>query len=58
MEPGKSYVYAVQVRVANPNYGKADVVAYKQLADVKELPAPWTFTPPVTVPGACQARHA
>jgi hypothetical protein len=49
--PGKTYVYAIQVRVANPNYGKADVVAYKQLADVKELPAPWTFTPPVTVPG-------
>jgi hypothetical protein len=51
VEPGKTYVYAVQLRLANPNHGKPDVVAYKQLADVKELPAPWAFTPPVTVPG-------
>jgi hypothetical protein len=51
VQPGKTYVYAVQVRIENPNHGKPDVVAYKELADVKELPAPWTFTAPVSVPG-------
>lgn len=50
VEPGKTYFYTIQVRVANPNFGKADQVVFRALADIKELPAPWVTTPPISVP--------
>jgi hypothetical protein len=51
VEPGKTYVYAVQVRLANPNFERQDVVAFPKLAEVKELASDgWLVVPPVTVP--------
>jgi hypothetical protein len=50
VQPGKTYVYAVQVRMRNPNFEKHEQVVYRALADVKELVSGWTITPPATVP--------
>jgi hypothetical protein len=57
VQPGKTYFYAIRVRMANPNYGKKNDVAYTKLSEAKELdwavPQPisgWTFTPPITIP--------
>jgi hypothetical protein len=50
VKPGKTYIYAIRVRILNPNFGHPDKVAYRKLAEEKELNAPWTFTPPTTVP--------
>ncbi|MBL8798049.1 MAG: hypothetical protein JNM56_29400 [Planctomycetia bacterium] len=43
-KPGFTYEYRVQVRLANPNYGKKAEVAYPSLADVKELVSGWSDT--------------
>jgi hypothetical protein len=49
--PGKSYQYVIQVRLANPNFGKNDLVAFKQLAADQELPpSPWVWTPTIDIP--------
>jgi hypothetical protein len=37
VEPGKTYRYIVRVRMANPNFGKKNDVAFGALAEVKEL---------------------
>jgi hypothetical protein len=50
VEPGKTYVYAMQVRVKNPNYKEFDKVAYRKLAEEEFLFSGWTFTSPTTVP--------
>lgn len=51
VKPGKTYKYSIQVRIANPNFGKKTEVAYAALADWKELPpAPPVETPTITIP--------
>lgn len=50
VEPGKTYSYAIQVRMQNPNYGKKTEVAEQALADVKELYSSWAQTPEITIP--------
>jgi hypothetical protein len=49
VEPGKTYQYSIQVRMANPNFGKKAEVAYAGLAEAKELPSPFTITPAITI---------
>lgn len=45
VQPGHSYEYRIRVKMANPNYGKGDAVAYSKLAKEKELVAPeWAGT--------------
>jgi len=41
-KPGFTYEYRVQIRLANPNYGKKSEVAYPSLADEKELVSGWS----------------
>jgi hypothetical protein len=49
--PGKSYQYVIQVRMANPNFGKKDLVAFNDLALAQELvPSPWVPTPIIHIP--------
>jgi hypothetical protein len=54
VEPGKTYKYAVQVRIANPNYKKPTQVAFTALAKPAELPlhktTSWAWTGPITIP--------
>ncbi len=52
VQPGKTYSYAIQVRIANPNYKKDDKVAAAFLATVAELQdnASWVTTPSITIP--------
>ncbi len=51
VKPGKSYKYKIQVRIANPNFGKTAEVAYAGLAQPRELPpAPPVETPVTTIP--------
>jgi hypothetical protein len=51
-EPGKTYQYMIQVRMANPNFGKKEDVAFPALAEIKELsPSPFAETPTITIPG-------
>ena len=51
VEPGKTYQYMVQVRMANPNFGKTEDVAFPALAEVKELLAsPTVETPTIKIP--------
>ena len=45
IEPAKTYEYRVQVRMANPNYGKKTRVEKESLAEPKELLGPWTRVP-------------
>lgn len=47
VQPGKTYKYFIQIRMANPNFGKdkKEKVAYPALAEIKELVSPWTETP-------------
>ncbi|OAI54268.1 hypothetical protein AYO44_15235 [Planctomycetaceae bacterium SCGC AG-212-F19] len=42
VKPGYTYEYQVQIRVANPNFGKKSEVAYPSLAERKELESPWS----------------
>jgi hypothetical protein len=53
VQVGRTYVYAVQVRMENPNFGKKNEVAYEELAKNRELPpSPWAMIPKtVTIPG-------
>lgn len=52
VKPGKTYKYMVQVRMANPNFGKKNDVAFPQLATIAELPpSPPVETPTITIPG-------
>jgi hypothetical protein len=37
IEPGHVYKYRIQVKMANPNFGKENLVAFKALAEPKEL---------------------
>lgn len=50
-EVGKTYCYSIQVRVANPNFGRVQEVAHQDLSKVAELVSDWAITPWVTVPG-------
>ncbi len=45
VEPGKTYEYGLQVRMANPNFGRKDVAAPEN-ADKKELTAKEWYTVP------------
>jgi hypothetical protein len=49
VQPGKTYQYSIQVRMANPNFGKKTEVAFAGLADKKELVSPLTITPTITI---------
>ncbi len=49
--PGKTYYYSIRVRMANPNFGKKDAVAFQALAANAELaPSVWVETEPVKIP--------
>ena len=48
VQPGMTYQYQVQVRLANPNFGKPEVVACPSLAQVEELTSDWAPQTPVT----------
>lgn len=52
VQPGCSYDYRVRVKMANPNYGQKERVAYPSLAEKPELdPSPWVEVgQPVVVP--------
>ncbi|HEY2909520.1 MAG TPA: hypothetical protein VGI99_04705, partial [Gemmataceae bacterium] len=51
VEPGKTYKYMVQVRMANPNFGKKEEVAFPALAERKELEeSPLVETPTISIP--------
>ena len=56
VQPGKIYRYSVRVRMANPNFEKEKDVAYKALANVKELDflangmLGWSITPEIRIP--------
>jgi hypothetical protein len=51
VKPGSTYKYAVQVRIANPNWGKKTEVDDKRIADMPELPpGPFVETPSITIP--------
>jgi hypothetical protein len=41
VEPGKVYEYRLRVKMANPNYQKADRAVTPHLAEIKELEGPW-----------------
>lgn len=41
IEPGKAYEYRIQVKMANPNYGKTKDVAFPALAENRELEGEW-----------------
>jgi hypothetical protein len=49
VEPGKTYIYSLQVRMANPNYKHPERVAFKALSDEKELLSPVVWTRPVVI---------
>lgn len=44
VQPGHNYEYRLQVRMANPNYGRRDV-ASTTYAEKKELTSPWSQNP-------------
>jgi hypothetical protein len=51
--PGKTYQYAIQVRMANPNFGEKKIpdVVFADLTRLEELtPSEWVFTPAITIP--------
>jgi hypothetical protein len=53
VQPGKTYSYAIQVRIANPNYKQVNLVAAEFLATVPELQDnnnSWVTTPSITIP--------
>lgn len=49
VQPGKTYIYSLQVRIANPNYKHPERVAFKALSDEKELLSPVVWTRPVVI---------
>lgn len=44
VQPGRTYQYRLQVRMANPNYGRKDVAA-PGLADAREIRSDWYEVP-------------
>ena len=48
--PGKTYQYSFRVHMANPNFGKPDLVAYQGLAAEKELVSPFSYSPQFSIP--------
>jgi hypothetical protein len=54
VEPGKTYQYEIQVRLANPNYKKRDAVKLAAESEFEELPLDpvksWVPTAPITIP--------
>ena len=50
VRPGDIYEYQVQIRTANPNEKKEDLVAYPTLAKPSELVSPWSKSIIVPVP--------
>jgi hypothetical protein len=50
VEPGKTYAYAIRVRMHNPNFGKPELTAEKSDAEVKEKVSQWVTTPTITIP--------
>jgi hypothetical protein len=53
VKPGKSYQYAIQVRIANPNHKKDAQVAFAALAKEAELKLTkdhWVYTPVIAIP--------
>ena len=48
--PGKTYRYGIQVRIANPNFGKSKEVAYAQLASFEEFGSEFVYTEAITIP--------
>jgi hypothetical protein len=51
VEPGKTYQYAIRVRLKNPNYNKQNLVAFAALALPDELPpSDWVYTERITIP--------
>lgn len=53
VEPGKTYAYTVQVRMANPNFGRKGDVLTKSMAEKEELVSAFTSPEAIqyTVPG-------
>ncbi|MBL8797211.1 MAG: hypothetical protein JNM56_25135 [Planctomycetia bacterium] len=50
VQPGLIYQYQVRVRLANPNFGKPDLVVDPAMAAVAELAGAWAPERPVSVP--------
>lgn len=50
VKPGKTYSYAIQVRLANPNYKQDTKVQAAFMAAVAELTDAWVTTPSITIP--------
>jgi hypothetical protein len=50
VKPGKTYSYAIQVRIANPNYKQDAKVQAAFLAAIPELADGWVTTPSITIP--------
>jgi hypothetical protein len=50
VKPGFKYEYQIQIKTANPNFGKKNEVAWPGLADVKELVSQWSPIIELTVP--------
>lgn len=49
VEPGKTYEYQVQIRLANPNHGQKELVAYPALAEPKVLTGQWEPEKPISM---------
>jgi hypothetical protein len=55
VEPGTTYQYRIQVRMANPNYQQpTKLIAHSGLARIKELVSEWMETKAIAVPGDFQ----
>ncbi len=50
VEPGRTYKYAIRVRMVNPNHNKPSAVAFAKLAEMDVLMSDWEFTPSINVP--------
>jgi hypothetical protein len=46
LRPGVTYQYQIKVRLANPNYGAKDKVAFENLALTKEIESDWSPADP------------
>jgi hypothetical protein len=49
VKPGMTYQYQVQIVAANPNFKKANEVAFPRLATISELTSSWGPDEPITV---------
>jgi hypothetical protein len=51
MEPGATFQYRIQVRLANPNLDEpVNILAYSKLAEIKQLASDWVETPQISIP--------